>query len=214
MSFDTLAPIYRGMELMFAGTLMQQSRTSFLGDAADSRHALVVGEGPGQFLAALLAVNSRASVTCVDQSARMIAENRAHLARRRLDERRVRFVQQDALKWTPASGAFDLVVTHFFLDCFPPDQLAGLVRRLANSATAGATWLLADFRLPTHGWRRQRARLLVALLYRFFRLTTNMVASRLTPPDDHLRAAGFALAARREWSFGLIHSDVWRRARP
>ena len=61
MSFDTLAPIYRGMELMFAGTLMQQGRTSFIGNAADSRHALVVGEGPGQFLAALLAVNAKAS---------------------------------------------------------------------------------------------------------------------------------------------------------
>lgn len=212
MSFDTLAPFYRGMERMFAGTLMQKCRTSFIGDAADSRQALVVGEGPGQFLAAMLAVNSKAIVTCVDQSPRMIAECRAHLARRRLDERQVQFVQQDALKWTPAFGAFDLVVTHFFLDCFPPDQLAGLVRRLADAATAGATWLLADFRLPASGWQRQRARLIVALLYRFFRLTTNVAASRLTPPDDHLRAAGFALAARREWSFGLVHSDVWRRA--
>jgi 23S rRNA G2069 N7-methylase RlmK/C1962 C5-methylase RlmI len=50
-------------------------------------------------MVALLAVNSKASVTCVDQSPRMIAERRAHLARRRLDERRVRFVQQDAMKW-------------------------------------------------------------------------------------------------------------------
>ena len=118
------------------------------------------------------------------------------------------------MNWTPAFGAFDLVVTHFFLDCFPPDQLADLVRRLADAATAGATWLLADFRLPTGGWQRQRARLIVALLYQFFRLTTHVAASRLTPPDDHLRAAGFALAARRERSFGLVHSDVWRRAWP
>jgi SAM-dependent methyltransferase len=212
MSFDTLAPHYRRMERLFGGCLMQRSRAAFIAQTLHCRRALLAGEGPGQFLAALLAANAQVSVTCVEGSARMIEQARALLTRRGLCGSQVSFVQQDALQWSQRPGEYDLVATHYFLDCFRPDQLAGLVRRLADSATPSATWLLADFRVPTKGWRRWRAELIVALLFRVFRLTTGLAASRLTPPDDYLRAVGFGLVARREWSLGLVHSDLWQRA--
>jgi SAM-dependent methyltransferase len=211
MSFDALAPHYRRMSRLFGGGLMQRSRAAFIAQTRHCRRALLAGEGPGQFLAALLAVNGQVRVTCVEGSARMIEQARAHLARRRLNCGQVSFVQQDALQWSQRPGEFDLVATHYFLDCFRPDQLAGLVPRLADAATPSATWLLADFCVPTDGWRRWRAEFILGLLFRFFRLTTDLAASRLTPPDDYLRAVGFGLVARREWSLGLVHSDLWQR---
>lgn len=211
MSFDALAPHYRWMERVFAGNLMQRSREAFIEQTRQCRHALLCGEGPGQFLEALLAANADVRVTCVESSARMIEQARAQLARRRLTSDRVCFVQQDALKWSPPPGEFDLVVTDYFLDCFRSDQLARLIRRLSEGATPDATWLLADFRLPATGWRRWRAAFVVALLFALFRLTTDVVASRLTPPDADLSAAGFRLVQRREWSLGLVYSDLWRR---
>ena len=110
--------------------------------------------------------------------------------------------------------SFDTLAPHYFLDCFRPDQLAELVGRLAGGATPSATWLLADFRVPTAGWRRWRAEFIVKLLFTFFRLTTRLAASHLTPPDDYLRAAGFRLVQSREWSLGLVHSDLWQRSQP
>jgi ubiquinone/menaquinone biosynthesis C-methylase UbiE len=209
MSFDKLAPYYRNMEFVLAGGVLQRCRTSFLTKTIDSRRALLLGEGPGRFLWELLRANPHVEVTCVERSPRMIAEARRKLTDSELP--RVRFEQADALEWQPPSKTFDLVVTNFFLDCFRRDEVGELVAKISESATADARWLLADFRQPESGWRKWRAKAILALMYGFFRHATELSASRLTPPDEFLAARGFRLAARRLANFGLIHSDLWQR---
>jgi len=241
MSFDTLAPYYRIMELVTAGGVLQRSRTAFLAEAANSRRALLLGEGPGRFLGELLRTNPYVEVTCVERSPRMIEEARKRLTESELA--RVHFLQADALTWQPLTpslfpsdgervaegrvrgilqsqeverrlhGKFDLIVTHFFLDCFRREELAELVAKIAESATEDARWLLADFREPESGWRRWRGRAALALMYGFFRVATGLSAARLTPPDGFLETGGFHLASRRRANFGLVHSDLWQRAK-
>lgn len=210
MSFNSLAPYYYGMELILAGRVLQRCRTTFLAETLNSRSALLLGEGPGLFLAELLRANRRVEVTCVERSFRMIEEARGRLSESELA--RVRFVQTDALMWLPPRDKFDLVVTHFFLDCFQPEELAVLVAKIATSATADARWLLSDFREPESGWRRWRGRALLALMYAFFRRATALSASRLTPRDEFLAEGGFRLASRLLANYGLAHSDLWQRA--
>ena len=209
MSFDTLAPYYRGLEFVTAGGILQRCRTSFLTETKQSRRALLLGEGPGRFLVELLRANARVEVTCVERSPRMI-----EAARRQLDESelaRVRFEQADALAWHPPRAMFDLIVTHFFLDCFLCEELQALVANIAASATQDARWLLADFREPEVGWQKWRAKAVLTLLYGFFRFATGLSAARLTPPAGFLEMSGFRLAGRRLANFGLVHSDLWRR---
>ena len=211
MNFDRLAPHYPWMEKLFAGGLMQRCRTSFLSRTTNCRHALLVGEGTGRFLVELLRANPQILITCVEHCEGMIKQARQRLARERLDESRVRFQQMDVLQWTPPKGQFDLVVTHFFLDCFRAEQLQQLIPLLAESATDQAIWLLADFRVPERGWRRWRACALLASLYLFFKIMTSLSASWLTPPDDFLAAAGFQLVERRLADGGFAHADLWSR---
>lgn len=209
MSFDTLAPYYRSMELLLAGDILQRCRIAFIAEAINSRRALLLGEGPGRFLDELLRSNPHVQVTCVERSPRMI-----EAARRRLGESdllRVNFEQADALTWQPPREAFDLVVTHFFLDCFCRDELRSLVLKISGAATEDARWLLADFREPERGWRRWRGRIVLTLMYGFFRLATGLSAARLTPPDSLLKACGFKLASRQLANFGLAHADHWVR---
>jgi SAM-dependent methyltransferase len=209
MSFDTLAPWYRGMERVMAGPLLQRCRTAFLDQTTGCRRALLLGEGPGRFLEALLRVNPRVEITCVERSPRMIASARARLDTAALA--RVRFEPVDALTWTPPRATFDLISTHFFLDCFRREELQVLVPRIIAGATADARWLLTDFHEPPAGWQRWRARAALALMYGFFRLATGLSAARLTPPDEWLAAGGFQLTNRRLANFGLLHSDLWVR---
>lgn len=211
MSFNRLAAHYHWMEIAFAGGLMQRCRTAFLADTQNCRRALLAGEGTGKFLAELLRSNPEIQITCVEHSAGMIAQARQRLMRERLDGLRVQFKQMDALFWIPSAEKFDLIVTHFFLDCFREQQLQRLVPLLAQSASADAIWLLADFRVPERGWRRARAAILLAALYVFFKIATALSASWLTPPDPFLKAAGFTLSERRLASFGFAHADLWRR---
>jgi len=213
MSFDTLAPWYRTMEFLAAGGILQRCRTAFLAEASNCRRALLLGEGPGRFLVALLRENPHLEVTCIERSPRMIEEACREVRRHGLNVAQIRFEQDDALTWQPPRHEFDLIVTHFFLDCFQRDELEGLVAKVAASATGEARWLLADFRMPEAGWRRWRARAVLALMYAFFRLTTGLSASRLTPPDGFLEAAGFRLAAQRLANFGLARSELWVRSK-
>jgi Methyltransferase domain len=211
MNFDRLAAHYHWMENFFAGGLMQRCRTTFLARTKNCRHALLVGEGTGKFLVELLRANPQIQITCVEQCAGMIQQTQQRLASEQLDGLRVSFQPMDVLHWTPPKEKFDLIVTNFFLDCFRAEQLQKLIPLLAGSATNDAIWLLADFRVPERGWRRWRASALLASLYLFFKLTTSLSASWLTPPDKFLANAGFKLSDRRLFSFGFAYADLWSR---
>ena len=87
-----------------------------------------------------------------------------------------------------------------------------ILARLADAATADACWLAADFRKPEKGPARWRAQAILALMYVFFRWATGIAATRLPGVDPLLRKQGFVLRERRILEWGLLQSDLWRRA--
>ncbi len=210
MSFDRIAPHYRWMEFVLAGGKLQRCRTAFLGEIGDAENILIVGEGNGRFLLECRGASPQARITCIDASRRMLELARVRLGRGGFTDRDVEFVQADALEWRPPARAYDLIVTHFFLDCFHARQLPEVVGKLARSAALNARWLLADFRVPA-GWiAGGRGRLMLWSMYAFFRVIARLPAKRLTHPDPFLAEAGFALEQRRLSEWGLLHSDLWR----
>ena len=211
MSFDRLAPHYRWMEFLLAGGKLQRCRTAFIRDIPAIRRVLMLGEGNGRCLVELLRTFPTAQFTCVDASARMLGCARARVKAHALDETAVEFIHMDALQWQPPATQFDLLVTHFFLDCFRPEQLASLVPRLAASSTPDARWLIADFREPDSGFAKWRARWILRAMYFFFRKATRLSATHLTPPDSFLQRSGFTLRKRRLSEWGLLHGDLWQR---
>lgn len=212
MSFDALAPHYRWMEAVAAGSLLQRCRTRFLREAITARRVLVLGPGRGRFVRAVLDVNAECRMTLVDSSARMLERIQRDLDRRRVPEGRVTFQHDDIRTWEGTPGAFDVVASHFFLDCFRASEIEAIVPRVARAATDDARWLLSDFAVPERGWARWRARGIHAAMYGFFRATAGISAHRLTGPDPYLARAGFRLHHRARLNFGLLHADVWRRA--
>jgi ubiquinone/menaquinone biosynthesis C-methylase UbiE len=210
MSFDTLAPHYRWMERVLAGQKLQRCRTEFLPIIPTPQHALLVGEGNGRFFGAFVQRFPQSKVTCVDASEKMLAEGRRLIAH--ANSTIVGFIHADILTWKPPNRKFDLIVTNFFLDCFPPDQLTTVIRILADAATHNASWLLADFCEPPTGWKKWRARWILASMYLFFRAATKLPASHLTPPDPYLLQNGFTLQNRAFYDWGLLHADLWVRS--
>jgi ubiquinone/menaquinone biosynthesis C-methylase UbiE len=209
--FDGIAPFYRAMEAFCAGRKLQRCRTAFLGEIPVPRSILLAGEGHGRSLEACLRQFPRATIIAVDASARMLEAARARLSRAKLDISRVQFIQADLLEWEPPREAFDLIVTHFFLDCFTEGQLAKVVSRLAHGAAPGAQWLVADFQIAASGLARWRSRSILAMLYAFFRIFTRLPASSLAPPEPALEKAGFRRYRREESEWHLLKSEWWRR---
>ena len=211
MSFDTLAPHYRWMEWLLAGDKLQRCRTASLDSIPPPRQVLIYGEGNGRFLTELCRRFPAARVTCVDASARMIDLARSRLARNSLPDDQVEFIHADALTWAPPAGCFDLVVTHFFLDCFRQDQVAQLVLIIARAAASRANWLIADFKEADRGLKRWRSQVILAVMYVFFRQATRLPASGLTAPEAYIEGNGFRRVRRLEADLGLLYSDWWQR---
>lgn len=211
--FDLLARHYRWMEAVLAGERLQTCRTTFLNQLTYSRHALVLGCGHGRFVAELLRNNPKVEVTCVDSSQRMLEVCAHGLAAIPGAIERTTFVHRDVLNDALPGSGYDLVATHFFLDCFKPDQLEKLIPAVEQVARADARWVVSDFRLPAAGLARLRARLVLALAYAFFRVVTRLPARTLTNPDTILAACGFRLQDRLTYDWGLLHADLWLSSR-
>ena len=211
MSFDRLAQHYHWMEFLAAGEKLQRCRTAFLDRVTEAQRVLIAGEGNGRFLAAFRCSLPNARITVVDSSRRMLEAARNRVIAQTLELEDIEFIHADLLKWAPRSEAYDLIVTHFFLDCFPAGELKQIIARLSSCATRDAQWLLADFQIPDRGWRRSRAKAIHSLMYAFFRVATRLPARRLTPPRVFLENHAFALREKRTFEWGLLHSDLWVR---
>jgi ubiquinone/menaquinone biosynthesis C-methylase UbiE len=210
--FDLLAPHYTWMEKFLAGPRLQRCRTAWLDEIAGARQLLVAGVGHGPALAVVLRRHPQLHITCVDASARMLAVARKRARRAGLDMARLEFVHATLPDWQPPAGKFDAIATHFFLDCFTPEQLGPIVAALARGATPDVRWIVSDFTLPHRGPARWRALAVHRLMYLFFRITTQLPARRLTPPDPVLATHGFRLLRRQTHDWGLLHADLWQRA--
>jgi ubiquinone/menaquinone biosynthesis C-methylase UbiE len=211
MSFDTLAPHYRWMEFVLAGEKLQRCRTAFLDEIPTPLNILLLGEGHGRGLVECCRRFGDARITCIDSSAGMLAAAGRHLTSHNLKSSRVELIQTDILQWTPTGNAYDLVVTNFFLDCFTAAQLEEIIRKVARVTTDEANWLLADFQVASGAMHRGRSRIILWLMYSFFRPTTRLGARELTPPNSILQRTGFTLPCSTQAEWGLLHSDWWQQ---
>jgi hypothetical protein len=206
--FNLIARPYRWLEYLTLGPALTRCRNYFLPQLADRRRALVLGDGDGRFLARLLATNPALQADAVDSSTAML-----HLLARRVRRTHPTAATRlsthcvDALAFVP-TGPYDLIVTHFFLDCLTQSELDALTARLTPCLAPGALWLVSDFRIPT-GPMRLPARALVRSLYLSFRILTGLRTTRLPDHAAALATAGFTLAARHTSLAGLLSTELW-----
>jgi SAM-dependent methyltransferase len=194
---DRIASWYRWIEYAGFGRALERRREAFLSEVCDVRRVLALGDGDGRALAALLAAAPHACVDYIDVSPRML-----ELARTRAGAKRVVYRNEDARAASLPSGECDLIVTHFFLDCFNENELEPLIARLSDAAAPRSRWLISEFR--GNGW-------LVRTLYLFFRMTTGLRTRRLVDHHPLLERHGFHLVRHEEAWRGLLASEVWVR---
>ena len=206
MNCDPIARVYRWCEYAAFGRELERRRTRYLADVAQAHKALVLGDGDGRFAAQLLAAAPKVQVELVDSSQAML-----DLASKRAKSTRVNYRHSDARLIFPLSHQYDLIATHFFLDCFDSQDLQKLVPQIALAAQPGAVWLISEFRQPAHGWRAVWAWLWLRLLYFLFAWTTGLKVRDLTNHRPLLEASGFKLEQAEEVWFGLLASELWRK---
>lgn len=206
-SFDRLASIYRWLEWCSFGPYLGRSRQAWLSRMGDCRRALVIGDGDGRFTARLLRANPAVEIDAVDSSSAML---RALMRRAGVHRQRVHPRAADARELQFAGPRrYDLVVTHFFLDCLTTREIHSLAAAIRPSLLPGARWVVSEFDLPPGQFGRFVAAPLVSGLYRAFGLLTGLGVRRLPDHRAALGDAEFHLAARRTWLRGLLVSELW-----
>jgi len=206
--FNALAGPYRWLEYLSFGPYLQRSRKQFLPQLASCQSALVLGDGDGRFTAALLRANSSIRVHAVDASPAML---RALMRRAGPNHSRLSTERADIRRWSPdRKNNYDLVATHFFLDCLTTAEVADLAIRVTPSTIACAAWVFSDFAIPPSLYGRMVAAPLVSLLYLTFRLLTHLEPQALPDHNTVLNTAGWALQSQHSRLGGLILSQLWR----
>jgi ubiquinone/menaquinone biosynthesis C-methylase UbiE len=212
VSFDRIARSYRLLETIAFGQSLQRARVLWLEKIARPKRVLILGEGDGRFLCELVRAHPKIDIDCVDASARMLTLARKRARRSHPEsEPCVRFIHANILQWTP-SESYDLIVTHFFLDCFPRGEVKAIVDKVARAATPDAIWLLADFTTPSAGTLSQmHAKLCLRMMYLFFRCVAGITANNLVDPLPYLEANNFVLVSRQVSRAKLLKSELWHR---
>jgi SAM-dependent methyltransferase len=211
--FDRLSQAYRWMEYFSFGPYLQQCRSLRIHEMAACRRALVFGDGDGRFLAELVRRVPKIRAATVDASSKMLFR----LARRMPSGAQLQMLHADALECEPArfpDAPFDLVASHFFLDCFNEAEIASLVAHVNGAVGKAALWIVSDFAIPQRNPARLLGRLIVRGLYLTFGLLTGLRARRLPDHAHVMREAGWTLEDRRELLRGLLVSERWRRIAP
>lgn len=205
--FDHLAKFYRWMELLTFGPLLTRCRMAFLPELATARRALVVGDGDGRFTAELLQVNSRVRIDAVDASPAMLE---ALLRRAGANGCRVTIYRSDVRDWIPEGVRYDLVATHFLLDCLTTEECYALAARLRDALSSSACWIVSEFAVPEGWFGRLIGHPLIWLLYRAFGVLTGLEIRTLPDHQAALRDAGFTLTRLHTRLGGLLASEMWR----
>ncbi len=207
MNVDRFAPWYRWVEYGAFGRVLERRRFAFFHRLRGARRVLVLGEGDGRALRRLLEAAPAAEIDVVELSGAMIGLARQGAGR----SERVRFRQEDARRARFEAGAYDAVVTLFFLDCFHEGELRQLAGRLVEAMMPGGQWIVGEFAVPERGWRHWHARAWLWTMYRFFGAVSGLRVRELPPVEELLVAAGLELREREEARWGLIRSEVWRK---
>ncbi len=214
-NYDILARPYQWLEYLTLGHTLERTRLHYLPAVLHQQHALILGDGDGRFLAQLLAQNPTLQADAVDTSAAML-----QLLRQRCEAAsptaatRLRTHQANALTFTPPTQQkYDLIVTHFFLDCLTQPELDTLVARITPTLAPGALWLLSDFRIPI-GPLRLPAKLFVRSLYLAFRILTGLRTTHLPDHATPLASAGLTRIACHHLLSGILTTELWTTPHP
>ena len=217
-SFDRVARIYRWMEYLSFGPWLGRCRNAQLIRLTGARRArraprapraLVLGDGDGRFLARLLAANANLTADVVDSSQAMLnlLDRRIRRSGRHARDR-ICLHHADALEWKP-SGSYDLIVSHFFLDCFFPQQVEQLLLSVLAHTQPGTQWVVSEFAIPQSRIVALLCRGIVAVLYRAFGMLTGLRVRALPDYAGCLLRHGLVLTSERRFLAGLLCSQLW-----
>jgi tRNA (cmo5U34)-methyltransferase len=202
--FNWLARYYDSLAGIVFGKALHKSQIYFLRSVPEGCNLLILGGGAGKVLTALTEVNPSCNIWYVEASAEMLS-----MAGKGISgefRNRVSFIHGTE-RSIPEGIKFDAVMTNFFLDLYPNQQLSEISDKIYNSLGKKGLWLVSDFVDGGKWWQR----MLLWVMYRFFVITCDIKASGLPSWEIQLTSAGMKEITSELFFGGFIKSAVYEK---
>lgn len=197
--FNRLAPIYDALARVVIGKGIRTSQLHFLNHLRERRKLLILGGGTGWILPYIIKSNPTIQIDYVDISHRMIEQARSNVSA----DFQVRFIV--GTEENISDKDYDCVITNFYLDLFDDLSLGHVVFRIKNSILPNAIWVATDF-VNERPWHK----ILLAIMYSFFCVTTGLSTQKLPLWEKELSNAGGTQLEMAKYSRGFIKSVVFK----
>ncbi|GAB3193762.1 ubiquinone/menaquinone biosynthesis C-methylase UbiE [Pontibacter aydingkolensis] len=208
--FDKVAPFYDALARLIYGDALQKAQLYLLPFIPDKSRVLVIGGGSGWLLKQLILTGKQLDILYVDASPRML--NKAEAKYKSLVQPhscQVIFRLGTEAALAPHEQ-FNVIITPFLLDLYPPQRLRRLMQKLSGSLTAGGLWLFADFcpvQYPMPWWQKT----LVWGMYTFFGAVSGVQAKKLPEYDFHFDSLGLQKIASESFYSEFVQGKVFIR---
>ena len=174
-SYDLIVPFYDRLAALIYGNALRDAQTVYLPMIPASATVLIAGGGTGWVLEEITNLHQQGlQIDYIDSSAKMIREAK----KKCIGENKVRFINQSIFNWQTTSD-YDVIITPFFFDNFSETNAQKVFVFLHSKLKANGLWFYTDFQIAHRKAYWQR--ILLSIMYFFFRLATNIEAKRL--PD-------------------------------
>jgi len=203
VNFDFIAKGYEKMEKLVFGSHLQKTRLSLLPEVVQrlkpASSIVLIGDGDGRFFEELVKLQPDASYTYLEKSKRMLS-----LAQARIDSE---------VEWLHGGieliegREFDLIVTHFVLDCYSGEEVKNLITSVTKQVKPEGLWLISDFDGDAGWW----ARGLIFVMYQFFKRVARVYPQRLKSFDIYLELNHWQKVMERRMLKGLSYSQLWQQ---
>jgi ubiquinone/menaquinone biosynthesis C-methylase UbiE len=173
-NYDTVASFYDWLSTLIFGEAILQAHKFLIDAVPAGSQVLIAGGGTGFILEEISKKHiGGLQITYVDISEKMIALSK----KRNIGGNKVLFINK-AINDTVFNQQFDVVITPFFLDNFSNSTAKIIFDKMDAVIAPDGLWLFADFQSKKNKlWQK----LLLKIMYLFFRIVCNIEASHL--PD-------------------------------
>ncbi|OKL39828.1 class I SAM-dependent methyltransferase [Pontibacter flavimaris] len=208
--FNRVAFFYDALARLVYGHTLQQAQLALLPFVPRQARVLVIGGGTGWLLEQLLQTGKRLDILYLDAAPAMLQRARQKYEKYRNPHTcHVTFRLGTEQSILPQEQ-FDVLITPFLLDLFPPQRLHQLMYKLASALAPGGQWLFADFwpvQQPPPWWQR----LLIKGMYTFFGLMSDVQARQLPDYRAHFTALGLEQKYSQTFYGGMVQTKAFGR---
>ncbi|MFY0642569.1 MAG: class I SAM-dependent methyltransferase [Bermanella sp.] len=203
--YKIIGPVYDFLSTIYSGRQIHKCKTAMNVDLKADDKILFAGVGHGRD--AIDAAEKGAQVTVVDLSATMLKNVEKNLKGKNF-KHPIRLVHSDILAFDEV-GEYDQVVANFFLNVFPEDFMATVMKHLGTLVKADGHFVIGDFHYPTGNVLTkafQNAYWYIAV--GIFTIFAKNAFHKIYNYPQHLENMGFSIEKKQSFNVLLIPS-LW-----